>query len=59
MNKLFPCNIKGCLENSILSNIELTKGEDSRIRHNLFSQIIFPMCDIRRSGIRGYPRNSH
>ena len=58
-DNIFPHDSKGCLEKSILSNIGTIRERMQAVYALLFHQILFPVCGVRRSGIRDDPRKAY
>ena len=56
---LFTRDRKGCLENSILYKIGLTRERIQTGDDLLFHQLLLPMCDVEMSGVRGDPRKAY
>ena len=56
---LFPHDIKGCLDKIILSKLDLIRERMQEGHALLFHQLLLPMCDVGRSGIRGDPRKAY
>ena len=57
--KNFTRDRKGCLDKNIWYKTGLKRESIQEGYALLFHQIILPMCDVGRSGIRGFPRNDY